>query len=225
MTTGPAASPVVRNLRGIAPLIADLVAQVSGLRSRPDDSGHTSALEPPLPLDSLAFDDANALFKHLANEVIYEAAWLEEPAPIIDAWRAENGAIVGLHAAHTPALARTAADALTTWLQDRLDRLPEHALDGLLAEVREIGKRHPFRTPPTKSTTAVCPDCRGALLVLAPRFLADPQRIVCQGCGLELDEAEYARTEVRFAAVEARAKAKARAMSVAERLAAKYAIA
>lgn len=223
MTTGTVLPPVIRALRGIAPLIGDLVAQVGGLRSRPQDGGRTGkADEAPLPLNAVAFDDASALFMHLANEVIYTAAWLEQDVPIIDAWRAENGAIIGLRAHWTPRQAHVAAQALTVWLEAHLPELPEHALDGLLFEVRSIAKRHPFRDRSTTSTTAVCPDCNGALLVTPPRHHGDGQLVTCRACGLQLDEAEYARTEHRYAGILAAEKRKARATAVRDRLARKY---
>jgi hypothetical protein len=122
MTSGSSLSPVVRALRGIAPLVGDLVAQVGGLRSPAGDGIRTKA---PRGAPAAERDRVRRRIR------VYSAAWLEVPAPVIDAWRIESGAIVGLCAHTTPAQAHEAARALATWLEERLPLLTEHALDAL----------------------------------------------------------------------------------------------
>lgn len=218
-------TPVARMLQTLPDLAEHVVALIGGLRQRPTGPAGT-AWEAPLPLNQDAFDDANRLWVALvwaAKDIAVDTR-STMPGPAARAWRDVTGLPLGLPAATTAADARYAVAIVARWIDAQLPYMSD--ADGLLAGLDQVygqvRARYPLNDRPHLSKAALCPDDRGALAIKPPRHHGDEQLTVCTVCQRVFTQDEHEQLTVRYAAVEAYERARARSAKVAARLAAKY---
>lgn len=146
---------------------------------------------PPLPFNLAAFGDANEIYSRLVYwaRVFAELLSVGAPSPAENAWADLMGSIRGLPYDVSPATAKMQTQAMSMWLEDRLEMIC--AIEGddiafFLDDMKDLYRtaaRWPMEEKPQRAQ-AVCPgDCGGKIMVYPPVDFGEDQRIVCNTCG------------------------------------------
>lgn len=232
--TGSTTYEDTRDALRVAPALVEHIVSIAPFKSAaPSNDGvRSKRVEPPLPMNAGAFNDANELYARLTHWTEHWAAILRVPAPMAAAraWRNHATQVVGLPIDIAPASAREAVDTMAAWLSEHLEEIFRRQPDDVayfateIAEVQQAAERWPIGT--SAHFTGV--RCRiagcGGELALWPfqeverwvqkgkNVFLPPEgaRVVCDECGDRWTQEEYA-TEVdrRVLAVKAQQKADA----------------
>ncbi|NII42129.1 hypothetical protein E9228_002787 [Curtobacterium flaccumfaciens] len=144
-------------LRQAADLIEHMVALIP-IKTKPgaDDTVRSKRVEPPLPFNEGAFNDANEIYGLLVRATMFWGGTLkvQAPGPAKRAWRARSGTVVGLPLASSPADARYDVSMMSKWLLIHLEEIFRRQPDDVdyftaeLNEIHQAAARYPVNATP-----------------------------------------------------------------------------
>lgn len=183
------AGPLVEHLLSLVPLGSAAPLDPTGI--------HGSKSEAPIPGRWEALSDAQHVYYIVA---MWSTTWARRLGytprlPIGSPWLDERGNVVGFKTSD-PGQARREIEWLASIVRRDLEQIfdecaPDEIHEFLewLAIIDALRYRWPTEDRPTQDKTTTCPACRraGGIVVYAPDYRGQDQRVVCTLCGHHLD--------------------------------------
>ena len=176
------------NALGILGNLVEHILSMVGSNGGQDDGSQRLKGQPPLPFNVEAFNDANETYSRLVYwaRLLAEIMGLPAPAPAEHAWADLMGSIRGLPNDVEPGTARMQVQAMSMWLQNRLEDICAIEGDDIAffhdewKDAYRLAAKWPVASKPRYSDMP-CPitGCGARLAVHPPNYFTDDQTFVC----------------------------------------------
>lgn len=181
-------------------MVEHLLSMVTVMTGSEDGSQRVKG-QPPLPFNVAAFNDANETYSRLVYwaRMFADIMGVPAPLPALRAWVDILGSIRGLPYDVKPGAARFQVQAMSVWLDVRLDDILAIRGDDIvfflddMKDLYRTAARWPMRQNPRRSEMP-CPisECGSRITLYPPEEFEADEMIVCdRGHHIPLDKYEF----------------------------------